>query len=467
MALIHSRVVKYLGLNYLWIDTLWWVVLNFKVLIKTKLSSIIQDDPNDWRVESSRMAEVYKHAYCNIAATGATDGTDGLFFNRDPGKVDVSVVYPSWPEASGNPYVVCSPDNVRDDFIYQPLVSRGWVLQERVLARRAIHFTTDQIFWECKQQFACESLPVYLPERTGPSDQEKEDVRTFFKTWNQNKMQYWCRILEIYTDCKLTYASDKLIALSGIAKELHDSDPDIYDVYLAGLWRSQFPGTLLWKPRVKSEPKELVRVEYRAPSWSWASIDGAISTEPVFFVANPRYYTQVALTTFQSSSFQYVDSNIYGQITAACLSLHGPLTQARLDASLVGTVTGPLSHLVTAISDAEGRFLELDERVMTKIEFDSIGMKGKGLGSVNIGENTVYLFMLRATNHIKQPSDTEESAPFVEGLVLDRIDELGFQRTGWFRMALYFSTSDPGYPEKGQQYKKIISCIPRMLVNIF
>ena len=33
------------------------------------------------------MAEVYADSVCNIAATGAVDGRDGCFFNRDSSKI--------------------------------------------------------------------------------------------------------------------------------------------------------------------------------------------------------------------------------------------------------------------------------------------------------------------------------------------------------------------------------------------
>jgi len=173
-------MAKHIGCNYLWIDSL----------------CIVQDDERDWQVEAGLMAEVYKHANCNIGATGATDGRDGLFFDRNPELVDLSVVYPTWPETSGKPYIYCSPDSIRDDFSNSPLVSRAWVLQERVLAPRTIHFGRRQLYWECREQFACETLPAYLPERMGHSTQEKEDTGTFFKTWDPKKLKYWNRIVE-------------------------------------------------------------------------------------------------------------------------------------------------------------------------------------------------------------------------------------------------------------------------------
>ncbi|TGO59662.1 hypothetical protein BCON_0042g00290 [Botryotinia convoluta] len=74
-------------------------------------------------------------------------------------------------------------------------------------------------------------------------------------------------MVETYSRRSLTYQTDKLPAISGIAKLLHEMTQDDY---YAGLWRSQLPEALLWTSRkVKSEDKES---EKCVPSWSWASI---------------------------------------------------------------------------------------------------------------------------------------------------------------------------------------------------
>lgn len=47
-------------------------------------SSIIQNSVEDWEEEAGRMSQVYQHALCNIAATGAINSAGGLFFDRNP-----------------------------------------------------------------------------------------------------------------------------------------------------------------------------------------------------------------------------------------------------------------------------------------------------------------------------------------------------------------------------------------------
>jgi hypothetical protein len=57
-----------LGICYIWIDSL----------------CIIQNSKDDWRQEAARMADVYRGAICTFAATGAWDGSEGLFRPQNP-----------------------------------------------------------------------------------------------------------------------------------------------------------------------------------------------------------------------------------------------------------------------------------------------------------------------------------------------------------------------------------------------
>jgi hypothetical protein len=147
----------------------------------------------------------------------------------------------------------------------QPLAKRAWALQERLLARRTLHFSRTEIFWECKNQLACESFPYEIPGRLFRED-------NFKKT----KELDWHYILRYYTAAKPTYGSDKLVALSGIAKTFQQVTKD---QYLAGMWRRGLESTLYW--RVGLNGSEQGRPsEERAPSWSWASVDGQIYLPP-------------------------------------------------------------------------------------------------------------------------------------------------------------------------------------------
>lgn len=120
-----GEVAARLGFRYLWIDSL----------------CIFQDTESDWRAESTVMAEIYGNAYLNIAALGASGNDGGLFFSRDPTKVqttvfDFEVDGPGLPK----PYRFSLDKgwSWRLSFEGEPLIKRGWVVQERLLPPRVL-----------------------------------------------------------------------------------------------------------------------------------------------------------------------------------------------------------------------------------------------------------------------------------------------------------------------------------------
>jgi hypothetical protein len=82
--------------------------------------------------------------------------------------------------------------------------------------------------------------------------------------------ELWGKIIETYSKAQLTFRKDKLIALSGIAREIQHL---LRSTYVAGLWSCHLPYSLLWA--VKSSGYR--SADYLAPSWSWASVEGPIS----------------------------------------------------------------------------------------------------------------------------------------------------------------------------------------------
>jgi hypothetical protein len=105
----------------------------------------------------------------------------------------------------------------------------------------------------------------------------------------------WLSLVEDYSRRKLTVSLDKLTALAGVAKVVAE---ETHDNYYAGLWGRHILEDLCWRTYPQEEMlipgEELLRkgaslglvskpAEYRAPSWSWASIDGPVRFEPLSF----------------------------------------------------------------------------------------------------------------------------------------------------------------------------------------
>ena len=264
----HATVAaRSLGYRYLWIDSL----------------CILQDSSEDWQYESSFMGDVYSQCDCVIAATGSKDGSGGLFRIREPKFIEPFILRAKWSFYEED-YTCVNADVWTRGVAEAPLNQRGWVVQERMLAPRTLHFGDHQIFWECRQLEACETMPQGLPSDLIVAGDREGNA---FKRWmkpikrtandaqqvSDGPLDSWDYIVEVYMRSKLTKGEDKLIALSGMAKKMQLV---LKDEYLAGLWRSSLVNGMLWWAEDADTPSKRYPL-YRGPSWSWASIDGNIS----------------------------------------------------------------------------------------------------------------------------------------------------------------------------------------------
>lgn len=219
----------------------------------------------------------------------------------------------------------------------QPLSQRGWTLQERALSPRTVHLATDQIYWECLRGILCEdgsrlkrgpfpvqsviekqqlalreesyglrgnqtlAIAMHVPGagRAGPADGfipiegYPPPSAHAFGRWDGG----WLGLVEDFSARNLFRPEDKLPALSGIARAVAEATGD---EYLAGLWSNHLAEDLHWRVLERVEIRaqrpggfshfygERFRVPtrlsaYRAPSWSWASLDARVSYIPLDF----------------------------------------------------------------------------------------------------------------------------------------------------------------------------------------
>lgn len=87
-------------------------------------------------------------------------------------------------------------------------------------------------------------------------------------------------MVQQYSKRKLTHDSDKLSAISGIVQLIEDAKNLLggpRDRYLAGLWESDLAFGMSWSTtHVPGKISHTRPMKYRAPSWSWASLDGEV-----------------------------------------------------------------------------------------------------------------------------------------------------------------------------------------------
>ncbi|KAF5501888.1 hypothetical protein CGCA056_v014768 [Colletotrichum aenigma] len=267
-------VTRYLGMRYIWIDSL----------------CIVQDDVLDWECEAARMADVYGYAYLVLGASSASDGTKGFLGRRHYSRGGVTVPCAASPRKFSKIHYRPVLDHRKALFSANfdgPLSERGWAFQERALAKRFVSFGEFELQWACRSLEDCEC--------------DEFDLR---------KSQ---------VGRKLTFQADKLVALSAISRVFQER---VDDEFLAGLWRRELVHDLSWNRSRVEESRECLG----APSWSWASIDGAVSWWKSSFVESLRHMEPCQVIEAEcTATFQV---NPFGSMESGYVILEGLLIKA-------------------------------------------------------------------------------------------------------------------------------------------
>ena len=287
-AIITTR----LGYTYLWIDAL----------------CIIQDSPDDWVHEAATMGDVYTSAACAISALGASDSRGGCFVTRNPLAVIPCALRNDHNRDSvwADNRRIRRSDSARD--LCPPLHRRAWVVQERTLAPRTLHFGSEMIFWECVQGRASETEPwkgqrelepsVSNPDLLGDVSLKmalhatKEQCR-HGHDWEVWRWPWWMMV-QAYTACKLTFDKDKWAAFAGLAGEVERHTRTRLH---HGLWESNLFDEVLWKAKRPGR-----KVDYDAPSWSWLSVDAGVSAQRYNFDLDFRRVATVSIPSLENMS---------------------------------------------------------------------------------------------------------------------------------------------------------------------
>lgn len=306
-------ITRKMNVRYLWIDSL----------------CIMQDSVKDWQFESARMGEVYKYGYCNIAATGATDELEGCYFDRDPIIIQplmMDAIF-DWQERVRGPkrYCLTRQFDEWEDIAAASLNKRAWVLQERFMSPRTLYYSSTQVFWECCRNWASETWPGGRPKSLvygAKADYVRLGVDPLWSVTSKNpdwlvfpaSISYWRSTVELYSDTQLTKETDRLIAISGIAKTVQETTNL---EYLAGLWNFELVYQLGWRP-VKAKAGIRCTTSYIAPSWSWASVSGRVE-----HVLEDWYRGTQWVVTISATTTPIADP--LGQVSAGSIQLRGLL----------------------------------------------------------------------------------------------------------------------------------------------
>lgn len=259
-------VTRSLGFRYIWIDTL---CLN-------------QDDDLEKLDQISKMHIFYSRAVINLSATAAEGGANGMIQDRYPflfAPLTLSMANATSSKGgvsndTSSSLVFFKDERgacIHDAKIY----SRGWVFQERMLAQRVLHFASDQVYWECHSLDLCDTTPSEKSFGSFEQEHEKKSLSIPAAPLSSqadvpadHAWQLWQDLLGSYTKTNVTFPNDKLVALGALARRFGEAFRLAPREYVAGLWTGHLSTALCWEAQTPSHRPS----SYRAPTWSWASI---------------------------------------------------------------------------------------------------------------------------------------------------------------------------------------------------
>ncbi|ERF71164.1 hypothetical protein EPUS_05993 [Endocarpon pusillum Z07020] len=259
------RLVRELNIRFLWVDAL----------------CIVQDGVDKGN-QIQTMDRIYGLASLVLVAAGGIDANAGLIGFRDSPRTGndqhVQVV-------QGLRIVVSSPplDHILEKSIWN---TRGWTFQEWHLARRALLFTDQQVYYVCSstsfsedialetvsahsyiglilEQCTASTLRHYLPSRYSPL------------TVNSGWADYQ-KIVESYSPRELKNRSDILLAISGLLNNLHRASRNRF---ICGMSIGLFHEALFWVPTADRDGLRRfsdVNPVLFYPTWSWAAWNGPV-----------------------------------------------------------------------------------------------------------------------------------------------------------------------------------------------
>ena len=303
-------VTRRLGIRFLWIDAL----------------CIVQPSPEDnteWLEEGSRMGIIYENAVCTIAATSAAHAGEGFLnsmgihvYSADP------CILTNEQDSSKTVILPTSTLSFAKCVTESALNCRGWVVQERALSKRVLHFTERGLFWECGTIKAnAKNAPEGLSApQDFPSCRSKETLLSIARVRITSHVcpVEWFHFVRQYSFAEFTNPGDRLLALSSVARAVQPFFGRTE--YVAGLWKHDLIRGLAWYCRW---PKFYNRKEFDAiaPTWSWASVIGGIT----FAVNDLRTWRYDLVDTVDVNIKPSVRRTKFGSVLEGRLKIKGTL----------------------------------------------------------------------------------------------------------------------------------------------
>jgi hypothetical protein len=299
-----------LGFHYLWIDAL----------------CIKQDSLSDWNAQSTLMNQIYGNAGVTIIAARSPGVQNGFLRPTIP-----NAVYCGAAEFRGTLKPVFLTHKTLDPSLHpDPLDLRAWTFQEERLSRRKVKFTSTQMEWHCQSQKFVEQKRERTHYHSSP--------QTILPKFRGNHNYQWKEIVEEYSARQIKFQSDRLPALSGVARSYAIQTQ--YE-YLAGLWSGpDLIDLLLWfrttddsKCAGHTVPQSL----YLAPTWSWVAVDTAVHFK--CWIGPDTCHKHITMNLNCSVTPKTTDP--FGEVTDGYLDLSAPAIRTTIAAIMDVNERGP------------------------------------------------------------------------------------------------------------------------------
>lgn len=236
-----------------------------------------------------------------------------------------------------------STDNIsQKSSVGYPLLQRAWCYQERLLGRRVLHFTKDELVFECLTSLDCEcgtmscfaqnwlrpprlylgrQPPVELGKVSATDTEQHSEIPVKGSTDEEQTriLDQWYDIAAEYSSLSITRSSDWLPALAGMASKWESAATG---PYMAGLWSQDILRGLLW---IHSSPDTRCDVEYIAPTWSWTCLNRRTRWTAV--TSTTSYHVQVDLS---HSACVAKGLSRFAELDCGWLSLTGAVARGTL-----------------------------------------------------------------------------------------------------------------------------------------
>ncbi|KAL8718032.1 MAG: hypothetical protein Q9181_008243, partial [Wetmoreana brouardii] len=276
------------------------------------------------------------NATLTVAAANADDCSRGFRSDRvrsssvtDQSTINLPFLCPDW--AVGNIFLAGYNDTLKRR---EPLHCRSWPFQEYLLSPRVLMYGSEQMLWICHQDSPTAIGATF--KDGGPAHDSSIETLKYMRMFLSRpqtisrgfaRRNLWIDLVMEYSSRKQTIPDDKIHALRGVAAMYQRH---MEDEYIAGLWKSWLLPGLMWKRSQSHEiqPHEIQpRRKRQYPSWSWLSIDSAVTMEKARDeVYKPENVFDVQFIKYSPDALG-ISPSAFGLLPNAVLHLHGHITK--------------------------------------------------------------------------------------------------------------------------------------------